>query len=357
MTGTDPAGAELTGRRLTESEAMEAAVAASWEAAGRTSPNPAVGAVLLDVDGEVCGVGVTSPPGGPHAEAAALRRAGERARGGTAVVTLEPCDHTGRTGPCTRALIEAGIARVVYAVADPTAAAAGGGAALRAAGVSVAAGLGAHRAQAGPLRPWLHRQRTGRPLVTLKLAATADGRVAAPDGSSRWITGEAARAEAHRRRARLDAIIVGTGTVLADDPALTARRPDGTLHGNQPLRVVAGDRAIPHGSRILDASAPTTAVPGHDPAAVLAALSDRCCDVQVEGGPRVAGAFLAAGLVDRVEHYLAPALLGAGLPAVENAAVRTIADITRFRRTGILELGEDLLLTYDRVAGPGEGVR
>src|SRR5699024_6140135 len=158
MTGRDGPDAAPAGRRLTEGEAMREAVAMSWAAAGRTSPNPAVGAVVLDAGGRVCGVGVTSPPGGPHAEAAALRQAGEGARGGTAVVTLEPCDHTGRTGPCSRALIDAGIARVVYAVPDRTPPAAGGGATLQAAGVSVGAGLGADEAQAGPLRPWLHRQ-------------------------------------------------------------------------------------------------------------------------------------------------------------------------------------------------------
>ena len=157
MTGRDGPDAAPAGRRLTEGEAMREAVAMSWAAAGRTSPNPAVGAVVLDAGGRVCGVGVTSPPGGPHAEAAALRQAGEGARGGTAVVTLEPCDHTGRTGPCSRALIDAGIARVVYAVPDRTPPAAGGGATLQAAGVSVGAGLGADEAQAGPLGPWLHR--------------------------------------------------------------------------------------------------------------------------------------------------------------------------------------------------------
>lgn len=347
MTTDRPAG---PGSILDDAVAMRLAVAVSWRSAGRTSPNPAVGAVILDAAGRLRGSGATAPPGGPHAEVAALKEAGEHARGGTAVVTLEPCDHHGRTGPCSRALIDAGIRRVVYAVADPSPTAAGGAETLRAAGVTVEAGWGASDAESGPLRPWLHRQRTGRPLVTLKIAATIDGRVAAPDGTSRWITGPQARSAVHARRARLDAIIVGTGTVLADDPALTARHPDGALRDHQPLRVVAGERPIPKGSRILDDAAETVLVRGHDPAAVLAALAARCCDVQVEGGPTLAGAFLAAGLVDSVEHYLAPAMLGDGHAAIAGSGAATIGDAFRFRRTGLRALGDDVLLTYDRVS-------
>ncbi|WP_345603043.1 bifunctional diaminohydroxyphosphoribosylaminopyrimidine deaminase/5-amino-6-(5-phosphoribosylamino)uracil reductase RibD [Tomitella cavernea] len=331
---------------------MFVAVELSRAVAGRTSPNPAVGALVFDSDGRVCGAGATAPPGGPHAEAAALAQAGARARGGTAVVTLEPCDHTGRTGPCSRALIEAGIARVVFAIADPTAQASGGAETLRRAGVEVVGGVSAADVEAGPLRPWLHRQRTGRAEVTLKIATTIDGRVAAPDGTSRWITGETARAEVHERRARVDAILVGTGTVLADDPALTARNPDGSLRAHQPLRVVVGDRPVPAGSRILDSAARTLVIPGHDPASVIERLSADCCDVQVEGGPRLAGAFLAADLVDRVEQYLAPpALLGDGQLAVAGGGALSIGDALRLRRTAVRALGDDLLLTYDRVTG------
>ncbi|QDQ99200.1 bifunctional diaminohydroxyphosphoribosylaminopyrimidine deaminase/5-amino-6-(5-phosphoribosylamino)uracil reductase RibD [Tomitella fengzijianii] len=331
---------------------MFEAVELSRAVAGRTSPNPAVGALIFDAGGYVCGAGTTAPPGGPHAEAAALAQAGARARGGTAVVTLEPCDHTGRTGPCSRALIEAGVARVVFAIADPTAQASGGAETLRRAGVEVVGGVSAADVEAGPLRPWLHRQRTGRAEVTLKIATTIDGRVAAPDGTSRWITGEAARAEVHARRARVDAIVVGTGTVLADDPALTARNPDGSLRGHQPLRVVVGDRPMPAGSRILDSAARTLVIRDHDPAGVIERLSADCCDVQIEGGPRLAGAFLGAGLVDRIEHYLAPAVLGDGRAAVVGSGARSIADLSRFRlRMPVRALGDDVLLTYDRVTG------
>ena len=196
--------------------ALALAVDESVAARGVSTPNPPVGAVILDRDGAVVGRGRTAPAGGPHAEVVALADAGEAARGGTAVVTLEPCDHTGRTGPCTQALIAAGIGRVAYAAADPNPLAAGGAHTLRAAGIEVI-----HLAtEPWPLTEWLFRQRHGRPVVTVKLAATVDGRIAAPDGTSRWITGPQARgAGARRKRAQLDAIIVGTGTVVADDPA------------------------------------------------------------------------------------------------------------------------------------------
>lgn len=325
-------------------EAMALALEASRGAQGASSPNPPVGAVILDAAGAVAGVGYTRPPGGPHAEITALREAGAAARGGTAVVTLEPCNHTGRTGPCSRALLDAGIAAVRYAVADPNPAAAGGAAFLAAAGVDVRGGIAADEVRRGPLRPWLFRQRHGRPLVTAKLAATLDGRIAAPDGSSRWITGPQARAHAHAQRAHLDAIVIGTGTALADDPALTARRPDGTLHPHQPARVVLGTRDLPAGARLRGDEAPFVQVRSHDPHDVLAALPDALW-VLVEGGPGILGAFLAAGLVDEVQAYLAPTLLGAGAPAVLDATVTSLSQAHRFRRAAVAELGEDLLVT------------
>ncbi|QBJ98898.1 bifunctional diaminohydroxyphosphoribosylaminopyrimidine deaminase/5-amino-6-(5-phosphoribosylamino)uracil reductase RibD [Rhodococcus sp. ABRD24] len=322
---------------------MRLAIDASHGVRGTTSPNPPVGAVILDASGEVVGVGATRPPGGAHAEVVALAAAGDRARGGTAVVTLEPCNHRGRTGPCAQALIEAGVAAVHFAVVDPNAAAAGGADTLRKAGVDVSSGVLADKVEQGPLRAWLHRQRTGRPHVTWKLAATLDGRSAAADGTSQWITGPQARARVHADRARLDAIVVGTGTVLADDPWLTARLPDGSLAAHQPLRVVVGTREIPSTARVLDGAAPTLILRTHDVDEVLAALADRD-DVLVEGGPRLAGAFLAAGRIDRIQAYLAPVVLGAGSHAVEDAGVRTIAEALRFRRESVEPIGEDLLL-------------
>jgi diaminohydroxyphosphoribosylaminopyrimidine deaminase/5-amino-6-(5-phosphoribosylamino)uracil reductase len=224
----------------------------SGRALGRTSPNPPVGAVVLDVAGAVVGEGWTSPPGGPHAEVVALRQAGAAARGGTAVVTLEPCRHTGRTGPCTAALLEAGVARVVVACADPTELAGGGAELLRAAGIDVETGVLADEVARGPLEAWLTSRRTGRPFVTWKVAATLDGRSAAADGTSRWITGEPARRDVHRLRGEVDAVLAGSGTVLADDPQLDVR-PD--LRGpaeRQPLRVVVDTRGrTPVGARVL----------------------------------------------------------------------------------------------------------
>ncbi|WP_424190621.1 bifunctional diaminohydroxyphosphoribosylaminopyrimidine deaminase/5-amino-6-(5-phosphoribosylamino)uracil reductase RibD [Actinokineospora sp. G85] len=322
---------------------MRAAIARAEDARGATSPNPPVGAVVLDADGLVVGSGATQPPGGPHAEVGALAEAGERARGGTAVVTLEPCAHHGRTPPCTDALLAAGVARVVYAVADPNPRAAGGARVLADAGVLVEGGLLADEVAAGPLRAWLHATATGRPHVTWKYAASLDGRSAAADGTSRWISSETSRAEVHRLRRQVDAIVAGRGTVLADDPALTARQDDGTPAPRQPLRVVVGLGDIPAGARVLDDAAETLHVRTREPAEVLAALSARgVVDVLLEGGPALAGAFVAAGLVDRVLAYLAPALLGAGTPALGAAGVSTITGAHRFRVEGVTMSGPDV---------------
>lgn len=332
------------GGPVDEVDAMAVAIDASEAARGRTSPNPPVGAVILDVDGIVVGVGSTRPPGGPHAEVVALQRAGDKARGGTAVVTLEPCNHTGRTGPCSLALIEAGIARVVYAVADPNPLAQGGARRLSAAGVDVKSGLSADAVAAGPLRAWLHKQRTGRPHVTLKYAASLDGRSAAEDGTSQWITGPEARAHVHEGRAKLDAIIVGTGTVEADDPLLTARFPDGTNFPHQPVRVVVGEREVSADAKVRNDDAATVFVRTREPHQVVAELAEHT-DVLVEGGPRLAGAFLAAGLVDRIVAYIAPVVLGSGTAAVENAGVGTISDARRFRIESVRPIGSDILIS------------
>ncbi|MDV6261647.1 bifunctional diaminohydroxyphosphoribosylaminopyrimidine deaminase/5-amino-6-(5-phosphoribosylamino)uracil reductase RibD [Rhodococcoides yunnanense] len=333
----------VDGRAVSITDAMNLAIEASESARGISAPNPAVGAVILDARGIVVGVGSTRPPGGPHAEIVALAEAGDRARGGTAVVTLEPCNHTGRTGPCSQALIEAGIATVAYAVADPNPLASGGADTLRGAGIRVEQGIGEREVRQGPLRAWLHKQRTGRPHVTWKYAATLDGRSAAADGTSQWITGPEARAHVHAERAKLDAIVVGTGTVLTDDPRLTARRPDGTLAPHQPVRVVVGSRQIPATAAIRGSEAPTVFLDTHDPAAVIEALGEHT-DVQIEGGPTLAGAFLAAGLIDRVVAYVAPAVLGSGPAAVENTGIGTIADAIRFRTETVTMIGNDILI-------------
>lgn len=333
--------------------AMLRAVALAAEGLGATSPNPSVGAVILDASGVAVGEGHTAPAGGPHAEVRALTVAGDRARGGTAVVTLEPCNHTGRTPPCVDALIAAGIARVVVAVRDPNPLAAGGIEALRAAGVQVDVGVRADEAAHG-LRFWLSAVRRGRPYVIWKYASTLDGRSAAADGSSQWITSEAARADVHRLRGTVDAIIAGVGTVIADDAQLTVR---GTGRERRPLRVVVDSSGrTPENARVRDDAAPTWIATAAD----VGADRDGRVDVQsllkhlyargvraalVEGGPKLAGAFVAAGLVDEVVGYVAPTLLGAGRAALGDAGIGRLADAFQLELTDVTRLGPDVRLT------------
>ncbi|GAA3431099.1 bifunctional diaminohydroxyphosphoribosylaminopyrimidine deaminase/5-amino-6-(5-phosphoribosylamino)uracil reductase RibD [Kutzneria kofuensis] len=326
--------------------AMRAAIEASERARGITSPNPPVGAAIVAADGEIVGIGATQPPGGPHAEVMALRAAGERAKGGTAYVTLEPCSHYGRTPPCTQALLAAGISSVFYAVADPNPRAAGGADVLRAAGVKVEGGLLAEDVERGPLRAWLHYARTGRPHVTWKYAASLDGRVAAADGTSRWISSPMSRAEVHDIRRKVDAIVAGTGTIRTDDPQLTAREDDGTLAARQPLRVVVGKTEIDPAARVLDDAAETLHVRSHDPNEVLAALAERgVVDVLLEGGPMLAGAFLRAHRVDRALVYIAPVLLGAGPAALLDAGVNTITQALPFGIEDVTMSGPDVRIS------------
>lgn len=324
--------------------AMRLAIEQSTLVKGTTYPNPPVGAVILDAGGEVVGVGGTEPAGGDHAEILALRRAGDLAAGGTVVVTLEPCNHYGKTPPCVNALLDAKVAAVVYAVADPNPQAAGGAARLEEAGVAVRSGVLADEVARGPLREWLHKQRTGLPHLTWKYASSVDGRSAAADGSSQWISSEASRLDLHRRRGACDAIVVGTGTVLADDPALTARLPDGSLAARQPLRVVVGMREIPSEAKVLNDDSRTMLIRTHDPAEVLKAVSDRT-DVLLEGGPTLAGAFLRAGAVDRILAYVAPTLLGGPVTAVDDVGVSTIARALRWQFDGIDRVGPDVVLS------------
>lgn len=324
--------------------AMRLAIEQSTLVKGTTYPNPPVGAVILDAGGEVVGVGGTEPAGGDHAEILALRRAGDLAAGGTVVVTLEPCNHYGKTPPCVNALLDAKVATVVYAVADPNPQAAGGAARLEEAGVAVRSGVLADEVARGPLREWLHKQRTGLPHLTWKYASSVDGRSAAADGSSQWISSEASRLDLHRRRGACDAIVVGTGTVLADDPALTARLPDGSLAARQPLRVVVGMREIPSEAKVLNDDSRTMLIRTHDPAEVLKAVSDRT-DVLLEGGPTLAGAFLRAGAVDRILAYVAPTLLGGPVTAVDDVGVSTIIRALRWQFDGIDRVGPDVVLS------------
>lgn len=351
---TPASAAELT--------ALDRACDLAARGAGTALPNPVVGCVLLAPDGAVVGEGFHERAGGPHAEVAALAAAGDRARGATAVVTLEPCNHTGRTGPCSEALIAAGVSRVVVAVRDPWPTAAGGIERLREAGVDVAdvsaSSADAVRRARDVNRVWLGAMRSGRPFVTLKIAVSLDGRVAAPDGSSRWISSPESRADAHRMRGEIDTIVVGVGTVLADDPSLTARAGDGSLLGRQPLRVVVDTHGrTPAGAAVLDEQAESLIATAADYgagadsrvdlAALLADLYARGRrHVLVEGGPRLAASFLDAGLVDEVLVYLAPLLLGAGRSAVEGGGIATLAEARRLELAAGRQLGPDMVLRY-----------
>ncbi len=325
----------------TDIEHMDRALELAASVRASTPPNPWIGCVVEAPDGTIS-EGATEPAGGPHAEAVAVSVGGDL-RGGTAWVTLEPCAHHGRTPPCADALIKAGIVRVVVAIEDPDERVAGAGIArLRDAGITVDVGLRAAEA-ADLLEPYLHHRRTGRPFVVLKLAASLDGRTAAPDGTSQWITGAEARADAHALRAESDAVVVGAGTVRADDPSLTVR--DAPAPRGDPVRVVLGrapERAREHPCLEHDGD--------------LDELLDRFGEkghlqVLIEGGATVAHAFHAAGLVDRYVLYLAPVLLGGddarGLFAGAGAA--SIDDAWRGRIRAVTHLGDDLRIDVDPI--------
>ncbi len=331
---------------MTGSPAERAAMLRALELAATPGvplgPNPRVGCVLLAPDGTTVAEGHHRGAGTAHAEADALAQAGDRARGTTAVVTLEPCNHTGRTGPCAQALVAAGVARVVYAQADSTAVAHGGAETLRAAGVDVDGGLLADEARALN-RVWSFAAEHGRPFVTWKFATTLDGRSSAADGTSRWVSSLPARRDTHRLRALCDTILVGTETVLVDDPQLTVRDDDDRPlpREQQLLRAVMGLRELPGGRRVLDDAADTVVLPTRDPDEALAALHARGRQhVFLEGGPTLAAAFLGAGLVDEVVTYVAPMLLGAGRSAVADLGIGTIADAVHLDLADVTVLGE-----------------
>jgi len=352
---------------------------------GLTSPNPMVGAVVVADRGEIVGEGFHARAGGPHAEIEALRAAGSRARGATLYITLEPCSHQGRTPPCAPAVIAAGVARVVASIGDPNPQVSGTGFnALRAAGIEVVVGVGAAEAELQN-RAFLTAMRERRPHVTLKAGMTLDGKIADLHGGSRWITGEAARRHAHRLRSESDAIVVGIGTVLRDDPELTVRL--GQPWPREPLRVVLDTTArTPVGARLIRAGRPSAAViavgagapeprvralaaagatvvscgtrDGRvDLGALLGELFAReVRAVLVEGGGEVHGAFLDAGLVDRVAMFAAPLLIGGrGATPVVAGAGRELKSAVRLGSFTVTPLGDDLLVEADVVRGPRAG--
>lgn len=311
----------------TETAAMRRAL--ELAALGPLGPNPRVGCVLLAADGRVVAEGHHRGAGTAHAEADALDHAGPAARGATAVVTLEPCNHTGRTGPCAQRLIEAGVRRVVFAQADPNPVAAGGAATLRAAGIDVESGVLAAESHALN-QVWSFALEHQRPHVTWKFAASLDGRSAAADGTSRWVSSTAARRDTHLLRAQCDTMLVGTNTVAVDDPLLTVRDAEDRPLAHQPLRAVMGLRSLDANRRIFDDSAATVLLRTHDPREALGMLWEReRRHVFLEGGPTLAAAFLRAGLVDRIVAYVAPMLLGAGRAAVADLGIATIGEALR----------------------------
>jgi diaminohydroxyphosphoribosylaminopyrimidine deaminase/5-amino-6-(5-phosphoribosylamino)uracil reductase len=340
----------------TETWALSRAVELAAKGDGAVLPNPVVGCVLLSPAGEVVGEGFHAQAGGPHAEVVALAEAGSAARGGTAVVTLEPCNHTGRTGPCSEALIAAGIRKVIVAVDDPWPPAAGGSRTLRAAGLEVVTVTEMDFAAEDVNRVWLTATRLQRPFVTFKAGMTIDARVAAADGTSRWITSAESRSDVHQLRSRVDTMMVGIGTVLADDPLLTVRDAQGRPAGSQPLRVVVDSTGrTPAAANVRNADAETfvaTAAdfgggPSVDLAALLADLYHRGRrHVLLEGGPRLATAMLDSHLIDEIVVYIAPLVLGAGRQAFDGSAVTTLAEAHRARLRGVDRLGPDVRLSY-----------
>ena len=334
-------------RRPDDEEHMRTAIAAASRARRSVTPRPWVGAVVVPSDGSPPVVAATEGRRGPHAEAGALADAGSRAVGATVYSTLEPCSHHGVTGPCADALVEARVGRVVVGIVDPDPQVAGRGIArLRDAGIEVEVGVCADEV-AAQLEPYLVHRRTGRPYVVLKLAATMDGRTAAPDATSRWITGPEARLDVHRLRADSDAILVGAATVRADDPELTVRLPADEQPPVAPRRVVLG--RAPEGARIH----PATEVEG-DLGDVLDRLgADGVVQLMVEGGAAVAASFHRAGLVDRYVLYLAPALFGGddARAMFAGPGAATIDDVWRGRIDSVVRLGDDVRIDLRPVAG------
>ncbi len=323
---------------------MRAALELASSIAGTTSPNPWVGAVLIDRDGEVF-EGFTEPPPGRHAEIVvldAVKNAGKSAEGSTLYVTLEPCSHYGRTPPCVNSIIEAGVKRVVVAIQDPDPKVNGSGIKkLEDVGIEVEVGLLANEVEES-LMPYIKHRVAGVPWVTLKLAISADGRIAAPDGSSQWITGEVAREDVHLMRSRSDVIITGAGTVRADDPQLTAREGGDQL-ARQPLRIVLGK--IPQGARVL----PALEYDG-DVADLLRGLAEEgYMSVLVEGGSVVAHEFHDAGMVDRYVFYMAPVLFGGddARAMFSGPGVQDMNSLWRGRFVEMTPMGDDIKVSIE----------
>jgi diaminohydroxyphosphoribosylaminopyrimidine deaminase/5-amino-6-(5-phosphoribosylamino)uracil reductase len=319
---------------------MQRAIALSENGLGRTAPNPIVGAVIIGTDGSVIAEGFHDRAScADHAEVVALKIAGDRAQGSTMYVTLEPCNHTGTTAPCTQAIIDAGIKSVVYAVSDPNPVAAGGAAILKAAGIEVIAGVGVDEATHSN-RAWLTKIIKGRPFITWKVAATLDGKVAASDGTSQWITNEASRGDVQKVRRSVDAIMVGTQTVIADNPHLIPR--DGNT-GSNPLRIVCGTQELPKGAQVFDSAAPTKVIASKDLKVVAAELlATGVNHILLESGPTLATALLQAGMLDELMLYQGASLLGTGKGFVADLGITTVDNAMSMQRISTETFGDDV---------------
>ena len=330
--------------------AMGRAITLSEKGLGKCAPNPIVGAVIIDKAGNVIGEGFHDRmKSNDHAEVVAITNAGKAAAGATLVVTLEPCNHLGQTGPCTQAIIDAGITTVVFAVSDPNPIAAGGQVRLQSAGINVVTGVLSNEASYSN-RAWLTKMKKNRPYFTWKVATTLDAKLAATDGTSKWISNEVSRADVQRLRRESDAILVGTNTVVTDNPHLI---PRGEFEGftRNPIRVICGEQELPAGSNVFDDTAQTVLVKSKDLKQLVAKLNElELNQVFVEAGATFASALMAAGLIDELVIYQAPALLGAGKSFYQNEDNKTIEDLIRLKHISTEVLAGDLKSVY-QVAG------
>ena len=331
--------------------AMQRAIALSEKGLGKCAPNPIVGAVIIDANGKVLGEGfhdrMTSKD---HAEVVAIKSAGNQTKGATMVVTLEPCNHTGSTGPCTQAIVDSGISTVVFAVKDPNVVAAGGADALRAAGIKVVDGVMAKEASWAN-RAWLTKIQMSRPYFVWKVATTLDAKIAASDGTSKWISNEVSRNDVQRLRRESDAILVGTNTVISDNPHLI---PRGEFSGysRNPIRVIFGESDLPTDSKVFDNAAETVHVKSRDLSKLVANLSElNINQVFVESGSKLASAMVSAGLMDELVIYQAPALLGSGKSFFVDESKSTIEDQMRLKHVSTEVLAGDIKSVYRIGAG------
>ena len=335
---------------LSAEAAMARAIELTRLGLGKTFPNPIVGAVITTSTGEFISEGFHE--GGDHAEVVAINAAKDIPAGSIIYVTLEPCNHQGKTPPCTDAIIKAGLSKVVYAVSDPNPVAAGGAERLQGAGIEVVAGLGEIEAR-NDNRAWFTKVELDRPRITWKIASTMDGKVTASDGSSKWITGEPARADVALMRSQADAIVTSTATVISDNPGLTAKGL-----GKNPVRIVMGTRELSKELQILGNDAETLLIKSHDFSDLIKISKDRGFNsLMIESGPTFGTALLKQDLVDEIVLFQAPTLLGSGAPAVGDLGITNISGRLDFEISDVEVIGADLKITLIKSVKPAEGGR